>query len=76
MEIKTLFVANLPYGVTEHDLYGQFMPYGAQHVRLIEDKGIAFIEIDADRLQEAVDEKHDSEMGGRRLTVNEARPRE
>ena len=73
MEIKTLFVGNLPYEATEHDLYGHFGSYGAQRIRHIGEKGIAFVEIDADRLQEAVDEKHDSEMNGRRLIVNEAR---
>ena len=74
--MKTLFVGHLPFGVTEYDLRTHFAPYGAERIRLIEDKGIAFIEVPDDRLQEAVDEKHDSEMGGRRLTVNEAKPRE
>ena len=44
--------------------------------RLIEDKHIAFVEVPADRLQEAVDDKHDSEWFGYRLRVNEARPRD
>lgn len=76
MEIKTLFVANLPSELTEEALYGQFVPYGVQHVRIIGEKGIAFIELPADRMQEAIDEKHDSELAGRRLRVNEARPRD
>ncbi len=76
MDSKTLFVANLPFELTEEELYGQFVPYGVQHVRIIDEKGIAFIELPADRIQEAIDDKHDSELHGRRLRVNEARPRE
>lgn len=76
MELKTLFVANLPFDLDPDDLLGQFRPYGAEFVRIVEEKGIAFIELPADRVQEAIDEKHDSELRGRRLRVNEARPRE
>ncbi len=74
--MKTLFVGNLPYGVTEFDLWTHFGAYGAERIRLIDEKGIAFVEVPDDRMQEAIDEKHDSEMGGRRLVVNESRPRE
>lgn len=75
-EVKTLFVGNLPYEVTEKDLELEFAPYGLHWIRLVPDRGIAFIDIDAARIQEAVDEKHDSELWGRRLTVNESKPRE
>lgn len=76
METRTLFVANLPFELTEEELYGQFVPYGVQEVRILADKGVAFVEIPSDRLQEAIDEKHDSELAGRRLRVVEARPRD
>ena len=76
METKTLFVANLPPDLHPDDLYDQFRPYGALDARIIEDKGIAFVEVPVDRLQEAIDDKHDSELFGYRLRVNEARPRE
>jgi RNA recognition motif-containing protein len=76
MGTKTLFVGNLPFDVSEWDLEREFAPYGAHRVRLISERGFAFVEVDEDRLQEAVDEKHDSELWGRRLTVNEAKPRD
>ena len=75
METKVLYVGNLPYEATERELEIEFAPYGLHQIRLIPDRGIAFLEIDADRLQDAVDEKHDSELWGRRLTVNESRPK-
>jgi RNA recognition motif-containing protein len=76
MATKTLFVGNLPFEVTEMDLETAFGAYGVRRVRLISERGFAFVEVEEDRLQEAVDEKHDSELWGRRLTVNEAKQRE
>ena len=76
MAIKTLYVGNIPYSATEDELIGQFAAYGGQNPRIIEGRGFAFIDVDADRLDSAIEDKHDSEMGNRRLTVNEARPRE
>ncbi len=76
MAIKTLYVGNIPYSATEDELIAQFAAYGGQNPRVIEGRGFAFIDVDADRLDSAIEDKHDSEMGNRRLTVNEARPRE
>ena len=76
MAIKTLYVSNIPYSATDDDLVAQFAAYGGRNARVIEGRGFAFVDVDAERLQEAIDEKHDAEMDGRRLTVNEARPRE
>jgi RNA recognition motif-containing protein len=40
-------------------------------------KGFGFVEMSSDaEAQAAIDGLHDQEHGGRRLTVNEARPRE
>ncbi len=75
MAIKTLYVGNIPYSATEDELIAQFSAYGGQNPRIIEGRGFAFIDIDANQLDTAINDKHDSEMGGRRLTVNEARPR-
>ncbi len=76
MASKTLFVGNLPYTVTEGELMLHFGDYQPISARVISTKGIAFVEVEADRAEEAIEKLHNSEMGGRKLTVNEARPRE
>lgn len=76
MATKTLYVGNLPYSVTEDQLLEYFADYGGNNARIIEGRGFGFVDIDADKLEAAVADKHGAEMGGRSLTVNEARPRE
>jgi cold-inducible RNA-binding protein len=76
MAIKTLYVGNIPYSATEDELIAQFAAYGGQNPRIIEGRGFAFIDVDDAQLDAAIEDKHNSEMGGRRLTVNVARPRE
>lgn len=75
MSQKTLYVGNIPYSTTEDQLLQHFNAYGASGVRIVEGRGFAFVDIDGDKLDQAVEEMHDSELGGRRLTVNEAKPR-
>ncbi len=72
---KSLYVGNLPYSITEEQLVEYFSAYGGRNARIIEGRGFAFIDIDGDQLEAAVSDKHDSEMDGRKLTVNEARPK-
>ncbi len=76
MATKTLYVGNLPYSATETHLQSHFANYGASNARIIEGRGFGFIDVDADQLQLAIDEKHNGQMDGRTLTVNEARHRE
>jgi RNA recognition motif-containing protein len=76
MSIKTLFVGNIPYSATEADLMDHFADYGPSNVRIVEGRGFAFMDVSADRCGAAIEEKHNSEMGGRRLNVDEARPRQ
>ena len=76
MATKTLYVGNIPYWATADEMAAQFAVYGGHNTRVIEERGIAFIDVDAEQLATAIHDKHDSEMGGRRLKVNEARPRE
>ncbi len=76
MANKTLYVGNLPYSATESQITSHFSSYGATNARIIEGRGFGFVDIDGDKLETAIAEKHDSEMDGRRLTVNESRPRE
>lgn len=81
---KKLYVGNLSYGVTSTDLDQLFSQYGTvQSAQVIEDrdtnrsKGFGFVEMNSDaEALAAIDALHDYEHDGRRLTVNEARPRE
>jgi RNA recognition motif-containing protein len=81
---KKLYVGNLSYNVSSSDLDQLFSQYGTvQSSQVIQDrdtgrsKGFGFVEMNSDaEAQAAIDGLHDQEHGGRRLTVNEARPRE
>jgi RNA recognition motif-containing protein len=75
MATKTLFVGNLSYSATESDLVQTFSAYGGNNARIIEGRGFGFIDIDADKLDSAIADKNNSELGGRTLNVNEARPK-
>ncbi|SIN79982.1 RNA recognition motif. (a.k.a. RRM, RBD, or RNP domain) [Singulisphaera sp. GP187] len=81
---KKLYVGNLAYTVSNTDLEQMFGEFGTvQSAQVIQDrdtgrsKGFGFVEMDSDaEAQAAIDGLHDQEHGGRRLTVNEAKPRE
>jgi RNA recognition motif-containing protein len=81
---KKLYVGNLTYGVSNTDLEQLFSQFGTvQSAQVITDretgrsKGFGFVEMDTDaEAQDAIRALHDQEHNGRRLTVNEARPRE
>jgi RNA recognition motif-containing protein len=81
---KKLYVGNLSYNVSSSDLDQLFSQYGTvQSSQVIQDrdtgrsKGFGFVEMNSDaEALAAIDGLHDQEHGGRRLTVNEARPRE
>ncbi len=79
---KKLFVGSLEWGVTEQDLQDLFSPYGEiEEAIVIKDKfsgrskGFGFVsftkEEDADK---AAEELNESELKGRKIIVNEARP--
>ena len=81
---KKLYVGNLTYKVSSSDLEQLFSQFGTvQSAQVITDrdtgrsKGFGFVEMDTDaEAQEAIRGLHDQDHNGRRLTVNEARPRE
>ena len=76
MANKSLYVGNMSYSTTEDDLRTLFEAYGPiAEVRVIGDKGFAFVEIPEEKMQEAIDAVNGKEIGGRTLTVNEARPK-
>jgi RNA recognition motif-containing protein len=77
-----LYVGNLPYETTEADLQTLFGAAGSvSAVTIVRDRatgqprGFAFVEMsDTDGAQKAISELDKHQMGGRALTVNEARP--
>lgn len=76
MATKSLYVGNMPYSTTEDELRTMFEPFGpVAEVRVIGDKGFAFVEIPEENMQAAIDALNGKDVGGRTLTVNEARPR-
>lgn len=76
MATKSLYVGNLPYSITESGLQTEFAPYGGANARIIEGRGFGFVDVDADKMEAAIADKHNSTMGGRTINVNEARPKE
>ena len=81
---KKLYVGNLAYGVSDSTLEQLFSQFGTvQSAQVIQDratgrsKGFGFVEMDTEaQAQAAIEGLHDQEHDGRRLTVNEAKPRE
>jgi RNA recognition motif-containing protein len=81
---KKLYVGNLTYGVKDADLEQLFAPFGTvQSAQVIQDretgrsKGFGFVEMDTEaQARAAIEGLNDHEHDGRRLTVNEAKPRE
>jgi len=81
--VKNIFVGNLDFAATEDSIRSLFQPYGAiERVSVATDRdtgrsrGFAFVEMtdpaEADRAIEAL---NGTDLGGRSLNVNEARPK-
>src|SRR6201993_102033 len=81
---RKVYVGNLTYGVTDSTLLQMFEAHGTvQSAQVIMDrdtgrsKGFGFVEMGSDQeAQAAIAALGDKEVDGRRLTVNEARPKE
>jgi RNA recognition motif-containing protein len=77
-----IYAGNLNYGITEEELEEVFAKYGeVTSVKIIRDKytdqskGFGFIEMADDaEAQKAIDELNGTEVKGRELRVNQARP--
>jgi cold-inducible RNA-binding protein len=80
---RRLYVGNLPYTTGEAELQDLFSKAGTvESVRVMRDaatgraRGFAFVEMATDEeAQKAAAEFNQYQMGGRALTVNEARPK-
>jgi RNA recognition motif-containing protein len=78
-----LFVGNLPWSVTDQDLEEMFAPFGGvDSAKVITDRetgrsrGFGFVEMADDSARSAIEDLNDSEVQGRKLTVNQARDRD
>ena len=80
---RKLYVGNLPYEIGESELQELFSRVGAvDSVSVMRDqatgraRGFGFVEMGTDEdAQKAITELNASQVGGRSLTVNEARPK-
>lgn len=79
-----IYVGGLPYAATEQQLSELFAAHGAvESARVITDKftgqsrGFGFVEMStAEEAKAAITALNGSDMDGRQLTVNEAKPQE
>lgn len=80
---KTLYVGNLPWSMSEEELADAF----AQHAQVISariitdretgrSRGFGFVEVDDHDVEQAVEAMNGTQLGGRDIIVNEARPRQ
>lgn len=80
--VKKLYVGNLPYTYSQSDLETLFAPHGSiSSAQVVMDretgrsKGFAFVEMETGPADAAIAALNGSDLNGRSLTVNEAKPR-
>ena len=81
--MKNIFVGNLSFGATEDAVRSLFEQYGAvERVSLMTDRdtgrsrGFAFVEMsDSQEADQAIAGLNGTNLGGRAINVNEARPK-
>ena len=82
--MKNIYVGNLSFQTSEQDLEATFSTYGqVERAQLVKDRetgksrGFGFVEMtDDSSADKAIEALNGSQLDGRNLTVNEARPRE
>ncbi len=82
--IIKLFVGSLPWATTDQQLADLFTQFGkVSKANIVMDRatgrsrGFGFVEMDNDNeAREAIEKLNGSDLEGRKLVVNEARPRE
>src|SRR5215471_9383365 len=79
-----IYVGNLNWSLTSDDLYNLFSPYGeVTSAKIVTDKfnnnrskGFGFVEMsNEEAARQAISNLHDTEVGGRKIIVNESAPR-
>ena len=81
--MTNIFVGNLSYQTTQDDLHAAFAAFGSvERVNLITDRdtgqprGFAFVEMtDKNEAERAINSLNGTDLNGRTLNVNEARPK-
>ena len=81
--MKNIFVGNLSFTATEDGVRSMFEAYGTvERVSIVTDrdtgqpKGFGFVEMTNDaEAEKAISELNGTELNGRALTINEARPK-
>lgn len=81
--MKNIFVGNLNFNTSEDELRHMFEPYGTvDRVSILTDRetgrsrGFAFVEMsNSEEGDKAINALNGTQMGGRTLNVNEARPK-
>lgn len=81
--MKNLYVGNLPHSTTEAELRNLFEAHGAvEKITLVTDRdtgrsrGFGFVEMtNANEADKAIAALNGTELGGRALTINEAKPK-
>lgn len=81
--MKNIYVGNISFKTTEEDLNAAFSAYGVvDRVQIVKDRetgqarGFAFVEMPVDSdAEKAMAALNGADVGGRTLTVNEAKPR-
>jgi RNA recognition motif-containing protein len=81
--MKNLYVGNLPHSTTEAELRNLFEPHGAvEKITLVTDRdtgrsrGFGFVEMaNASEADKAIAALNGADLGGRTLTINEAKPK-
>src|SRR5579863_6739029 len=81
--MKNLYVGNLPHNTTEAELRNLFEAHGAvEKISLVTDRdtgrsrGFGFVEMsNASEADKAIAALNGTDLGGRTLTINEAKPK-
>jgi len=81
--MTNIFVGNLSFRTTQDELHSAFAQYGTvERVSIVTDRetgqsrGFGFVEMtDSQEAENAINALNGTEMGGRKVNVNEARPK-